>query len=339
MTTTDRPRAWTERTVDLDGPVRLVDYGGDPAVGTVLCVHGLGGWALDWQLLAPRLRRYGHVVAVDLPGFGRSPTAGRPATVRAHQRLLDGYLRTLGDAPLLLVGNSMGATISLLQAAARPSSVARLVLLSPVLPASVSRLPHPAIVAQFGLYAMPQLGETFLRLRRSYLSPRDLVDGSLRFISSRSDHIPAVVFEQRYELVERLSDETDAAFLEAARSLLTLLAYPGAYRRVIERVTAPALVLHGEDDPLVNPASAVRLGEDRPDWSIRLLEGVGHVPMLEVPGDVADAIDRWMAADATDEDPTADGRAAGDVDGSSAHGPAATDAAGRPDGGAPIDGG
>lgn len=284
--------AWQERVVDIGGGVRVVDYGG--AGPTFVCVHGLGGWAFDWQVVAPLLARHGRVVALDLPGFGDSPLLDRSATVSAQQELLDRYLEAEVTEPAVLVGNSMGGMISVLQAVARPASVSRLILLSPVLPASPRRLPHPAIAAQFVAYATPQLGELFMRARRGLLDPHDLVNGSLSFMSTHPERIPRQVYEQRYELVRRLNLETDQAFLAAARSLLALLASPGEYERLIGSVRVPALVLHGADDPLVSPKAAHHLSTTRPDWTVHVLPEVGHVPMLEAPREVAFLVRRWL---------------------------------------------
>jgi pimeloyl-ACP methyl ester carboxylesterase len=286
---------WQERTVDLDGRVRVVDFGGD-GPQTFVCVHGLGGWALDWQLLAPELTGAGHVLALDLPGFGESPLDGRLASIDEQQRLLSRYLEHEVDRPVTLIGNSMGGMIALLQAARNPATVAHLVLVSPVLPASVRRRPHPLVTAQFLLYAVPRVGEWYVRARREHLDHRVLVDAGIAFLTAGSEHIPRVVFEQRYALMEHLAAtaDGDGAFLAAARSLLALLADPGRYRRVIARVPAPALVVHGADDRLVSARSALHLARSRPDWSIKVLAGVGHVPQLEAPRQVASLIKQWL---------------------------------------------
>lgn len=295
---------WHTHDVDIDGPVRVVDYGGTG--DALVCVHGLGGWALDWQILAPQLTRRGNVIALDLPGFGDSPLAARSATIDDQQRLLDRFLEAEIGRPAVLLGNSMGATIAILQAVRRPASVSQLVLVSPVLPASVRRRPHPAVAAQFAAYAVPRLGELYLRARRDRFDARALVDRSLAFISADSKQIPRTVFEERYALVERLDDRTDAAFLAAARSLLGLLASPGSYQALIDEVTAPVLVVHGADDPLVSPDAARHLAMTRPDWTIHVLPDVGHVPMLEASELVGAIVGRWLDAGAGTQQPAVD---------------------------------
>lgn len=287
--------AWRERTVDVYGPVRVVDFGGQGPY-TFVCVHGLGGWALDWQLLAPELARLGRVLALDLPGFGDTPLDGRPVTIDAHQRLLARFLARELDGPALLVGNSMGGAISLLHATRHPARVAGVVLVSPVLPVSLRRRAHPLVTAQFLIYATPQLGKWFLRARRAHLDTRDLVDQSVGFIMANLEDVPRPVIEQRYALVERLAarPDSDRAFLSSARSMLRLLAAPAGYRRVIRRVDAPVLVVHGAADRLVSAESARHLSRLRPDWAVNVLPGIGHVAQLETPQTVAELIEQWL---------------------------------------------
>jgi pimeloyl-ACP methyl ester carboxylesterase len=128
-----RLAAWggVGRTVDLGGPVHYVDFGGPAGAPRVVLVHGLGGSHLNWCLLAPRLAQVLRVLAVDLVGFGLTRPEGRAATVHANVALLDRFVAEVAGAPAILVGNSMGGMISILEAAAQPRAVAALALLDP----------------------------------------------------------------------------------------------------------------------------------------------------------------------------------------------------------------
>jgi pimeloyl-ACP methyl ester carboxylesterase len=76
-----------DRTIDVDGiPVHYVDHGGSGPI--LVLVHGLGGAAINWMAAGPILSERARVVALDLAGFGRTPTLGRPATVEANAELL-----------------------------------------------------------------------------------------------------------------------------------------------------------------------------------------------------------------------------------------------------------
>src|SRR5215210_5383514 len=122
------------RTVDLGGPVHYVDFGGPEQAPTVVLVHGLGGSHLNWDLFAPLLRPHARVLALDLPGFGRSEPGDRRTTVQDNVKVLDRFLREVAGSPAVLVGNSMGGMISILQAAGSPQTVSGLVLLDAAVP-------------------------------------------------------------------------------------------------------------------------------------------------------------------------------------------------------------
>jgi pimeloyl-ACP methyl ester carboxylesterase len=60
------------RTLALPGQtLHYADFGGQGP--TIVLVHGLGGAHTNWLAVGAELAERGHVVALDLPGFGRSP--------------------------------------------------------------------------------------------------------------------------------------------------------------------------------------------------------------------------------------------------------------------------
>jgi pimeloyl-ACP methyl ester carboxylesterase len=99
-------------------------WAGPPGAPVVLCVHGLGGSALNWGLLAPLLSRTHRVLAVDLFGHGRSGvlTGPRPDALTADRRLIGRFIREVVGEPVVLLGHSMGGVLTILHAAARPGS-------------------------------------------------------------------------------------------------------------------------------------------------------------------------------------------------------------------------
>lgn len=122
-------RSWL---VDIDGPVHVADFGGTGP--TVILLHGLGGSHANWLAVGARLTRLGRVLCPDLPGFGRTRLAGRTSSLESNERLVDRLLDLMGRPPAILVGNSMGATIALRLAAARPLRIAALALMAPWVP-------------------------------------------------------------------------------------------------------------------------------------------------------------------------------------------------------------
>jgi pimeloyl-ACP methyl ester carboxylesterase len=60
-------------------------------------------------------------------------------------------------------------------------------------------------------------------------------------------------------------------------------------------VKAPTLVIHGSRDDVIPVAAARELVRRRPDWTLRVLEGVGHVPMMETPNEFLNVVNEWLA--------------------------------------------
>src|SRR6188472_4502095 len=106
-------------TIDVDGPIVYREWDG-PRETTFVLLHGLGGSHLSWLQVAPGLSGLGRVVALDLPGFGRSPAAGRGSRVMDSRRSLARFLDRVSDGRVILVGNSMGGLIAMTEAAVEP---------------------------------------------------------------------------------------------------------------------------------------------------------------------------------------------------------------------------
>ena len=285
----------TSRTVDLGGPVHVVDYGGRDDGPAVVLVHGLGGSHGNWDLLAPLLTPSARVWALDLPGFGRSEPGQRRTTVQANAAVLQDFLREVVGEPAVLVGNSMGGMISLFTAAATPDLVAGLVLLDPALPGGRRRLDR-VVALTFALYAVPGLGERVLLLRRSRQTPLTRVREMLRLVGVDPDELPAPVVDRAVTLLEQREDTAgmDRAFLSAARSLLGILLDPRRYRSAMARITSPVLLVHGDRDRLVPVDAAREAARRQPEWRYEELAGVGHVPQLQVPDRLAALVLEWL---------------------------------------------
>lgn len=286
------------QTVDVDGPVHYVDFGGDPDGPAIVCVHGLGGSHRNWLAVAPRLAELGRVLAPDLVGHGRTPAAGRVPDVDGHCRLLAGFLAAVVGRPVVLLGNSMGALVAALVAAEEPRSVAGLVLVDPALPVRSLAGVHPQVVANFVACAVPGLGEAFLAARRRRTTAEQSVLRVLRSCCTDVARVPAPVVAAHVALTEEVDRAgTDAAYLTSARSLSRRIVAPGATLAALERVDQPTVVLHGARDRLVPLRAARSLVAAHPGWRLEVAADAGHVPMLEVPAWTADAVTRWARGD------------------------------------------
>jgi pimeloyl-ACP methyl ester carboxylesterase len=199
-------------------------------------------------------------------------------------------MRDETEGPVVLIGNSMGGAISLLQAAFEPESVAGLVLTSPALPWGRGGRPDPVVAAAFAMYQIPGVGERFLKERARRLGPERLVAETLALCCVDSSRVDPAVVEIMVEAAHERRELEDSipAFLEAARSLLRMSRRLTFGRELMERVSCPVLLIHGREDRLVRVRTAIAAGEAHPDWRLRIFDDVGHVAQLEAP-------DRWLA--------------------------------------------
>lgn len=295
---------------DLDGPVRYVDFGGPADGPVVVCVHGLGGSLVNWLALAPRLTGTCRVLALDLAGHGLSEARGRGTDVHSNRRLLDRFLREVVGGPVVLIGNSMGGLITLLEADKGGDLVTGMVLVDPALPRPGVAKPDPMVAKAFAAYALPMIGERFLRQRNRTLAPDQLVAETLQLCCVDPSRVPEDVRRASVELVVERKDQKDPekAFLGAARSLLKLLARPKRYLATISRVQQPTLLVFGARDRLVPVASGNRAAKRRPDWRYEVHPDLGHVPMLEDAGWTADLVLDWLAVEGAPAAAAATGR-------------------------------
>lgn len=286
------PSQW----VDLEGPVHYVDFGGPQDGPVVVCVHGLGGSHLNWLSIGPSLARSCRVLALDLPAHGLTPIAGRSTSVRAIQALLHRFITEVAGAPVILMGNSMGGMITVLQSHADPRSVCGAVLLDPAVPHGLRSRPDPLVVAAFAGYALPRVGERVLRERRGRFSAEQVVQQTLNLCMAdarRVDpaNVTASVQLARYRMQHA---ELDAGFLSAARSLLRLLWQRREYEAAMSSIKVPVLLIQGDRDRLIPVHAARAVARRRPTWRYEELPEVGHVPQLEAPDDVVALVEDWL---------------------------------------------
>lgn len=282
------------RTVDLDGPVHYIDFGGE---GTPLVmVHGLGGNAMNWMAVGPEFAKTHHAVALDLAGFGRTPLFRRSAALGANAELVHRFIEEVIGEPVVLMGNSMGGHISILEAADHPRWVSALVLVDPAIPGVHVRRPAPAMLGVMAALTIPGLAEIVLDRRVRTLGPERLVQETLALVVADRSRIDPSLLDAHVQLTrerENLGRQSSRAFMQATRSLGLRMADPRFWTRV-KKISAPTLVVHGDLDLLIPLVAARDMVRRRPDWTLEVFKGVGHVPMMETPDLFVKVVNQWL---------------------------------------------
>lgn len=277
MTTTLR-----HTTLDLAGPTHVLDWGG---VGpTTVLVHGLDGSAANWFDNGHVLAEHARVVAPDLPGFGRTPLAGRVPTMEASADLIADVIRTMDLGPSELMGNSMGGPVALFTAARHPELVSRVVLVAPALPRTANRIVEWGFASRFLLpFAIPSLMKLEPAGRHAKDPTRQVTDLlDLCFARGTAASSPALAEMIDVAAHRDRRDHVDGWY-RAARSLFTWLSRPRAFHRLADQVEAPVHIVSGGLDPII-PASTIASALERhPSWTHVSMPRVGHVPQLEDP--------------------------------------------------------
>jgi pimeloyl-ACP methyl ester carboxylesterase len=294
------PPGSRSRTVDLGGAVHLTEYGASGARDPMVCLHGLGGSALNFGLVGPLLAEGRRVVVPDLLGHGRSfATAPDAPAVDGQLQMLDRLLTLETDRPVTLVGHSMGAIVAMLHVLRRPETVESLVLLDPPVPNVTRWSRDPRLTTKLAFLRLPGVAALVAR-QVARMSPQELVARQLADATPYADRIPAAVVDATVEetMASRIDDGGRAAQRAQFRAILevvALLARPEQWRHQLADITTPTLWLHGADDPLSQLEAASALASARPEWTFRTRGGVGHLPHLEDPTWTARSITEWLA--------------------------------------------
>jgi len=289
------------RSTPWTGPVDRPDGSPDPVEAPrerALYVHGLGGASTNWTDLAALLAVRFDGWALDLPGFGRSqpPPRGR-YSIRGHVRAVVDVLERIVEQPgpgagrpVHLLGNSLGGLVSLLVASRRPDLVASLTLISPAMP--VYRVPEAfsRLLLLLLLPGVPSLAER----RLAGITPEQSVRSMVAMCFGDPSSVPAERLEQAVQEMRERAEQpwADRALTRSMRGLITSYLRVGGANawRAARAVRPPTLVLWGSHDRLVDPALAPRLADVVPDSRLLLLDGIGHVAMLEAPERTARAV-------------------------------------------------
>ncbi|RRR98751.1 alpha/beta hydrolase [Glycomyces terrestris] len=244
----------------------------------LLLLHGSGAAGGLWGPVARALARRHRVVQVDLPGCGQSPPA--PSyEVPAQAGKVAAMLDDLGLGPVAAVGHSSGGYVATALAEQRPDLVRSIALISTG-PSLDALLPQPLFLRAL---LAPPFGPLLWSRRSDAMIRKGLNATAVRPV----------------DLTDEMVAEVKAISYRAFRTILRRNTEYIAERCVPERLAAlgvPLLVIFGAADPRWEPTSAHRY-EAVATARTEMLDGVGHLPLLEAPEAVSELLLDFTAED------------------------------------------
>ena len=253
-------------------------------------IHGLGDEADSWRHIIPLLSDRGYrVLALDLPGFGRS-TASRRVNIKKHAEAVIKLLEIVLGAPspllqVFLVGSSMGSMIAELVAIQKPRLVNGLILIDGSIPGGP---PNPGLIGIVKLL----FNKKWYRAYRKHPGAAWI---SLYPYYADLDAMPG---EDKAFLLQRVKDRVlslsqEQAFFSTQRSLIFNYAGVSWYTRGIRKFEGEILLVWGELDKIVPVSSTVPFRALRPDAELVTIPGAGHLPQQENPEETARIIAKF----------------------------------------------
>jgi pimeloyl-ACP methyl ester carboxylesterase len=257
--------------VDLPGGYRAhYREAGDPALPTLVLLHGFADSFTTWEGWVEALKPQFHIISVDFPGHGltRAP-AGSTLSGERLADFVDAFAARLALPKFAVAGNSMGGGAAWLLAVRHPDRVSALILVD---------------AAGFANDKPPgdePLGFKILRYRigRQILSKvdnRPLIEQGLKAdVYDKTLITPFIV--DRFAEFQRAPGHREI-LMSVAMGPQTV-----STADLLATVKVPTLILWGESDPLIEPKAGQKFAAAIAGSKLITYPKVGHLPQLEIP--------------------------------------------------------
>jgi pimeloyl-ACP methyl ester carboxylesterase len=240
----------------------------------VLLLHGFGASSYTWRHVEPALAAAGHrVLTVDLKGFGLSDKPmDEDYSIFDQAALISRFIDQMKLKDVTIVGHSLGGGVTLVLALDKDRKkrkrISRIVLIDSI--AYSQNIP-----IAFSILRTPVLGKISSRL-----VPLDI---QIR-VALRLAYYDNSKFDNRdvKQYVDPLKEKGSRhAMIQTARKILpeNLPELSNRYKTI----KIPALIIWCDHDKVIKPTIGLRLHNDLPNSTFRVLRECGHMPQEEKP--------------------------------------------------------
>lgn len=237
----------------------------------IILIHGFLASAHTFHKLIPMLKKHFSVIAIDLPGFGRSEKS--TSFIYSYHHYAELIIQCIDDLKLekvIIAGHSMGGQIALNIALQAPDKVDKLILL-----ASSGYLPKAKKWLIYATY-LP-----FFHLAAKFHFRHETVLSNLQNVLY--DH--SNITEDLINEYERPVKEKN--FFKALTRLLRYREGDLASHQ-LNHILHPVLIIWGEDDRVISPMVGKHLAKDLPHATFITFKKTGHLLTEEKPEEIGE---------------------------------------------------
>ncbi|OKL41727.1 alpha/beta fold hydrolase [Pontibacter flavimaris] len=254
--------------------IAYVDQGKGPQ--TIILIHGLGSYLPAWNKNIPELSQHYRIIALDLPGYGKSSKENAQVGMKAYADAVLALMDELKIEKAVLAGHSMGGQVAITAALQAPERVQQLILAAPA--------------------GLETFTEQQKQLFKATVTPESIAKTTPEQIAANIKvnffQMPADAQFMVEERVEMLNSAQFPDYSQAvAQGVASMVDEP--VHDKLPQLQVPTLILFGENDALIpnryfNPTLTTKavadIGKERiPNSQVVLLPQVGHMLQFEQP--------------------------------------------------------
>lgn len=251
---------------------------------TILLLHGFSANKDNWIRFTKALDKKYHVLAVDLAGHGDSEkllTTDYDLFKQADR--LNALMTELGIEQFHIAGNSMGGAISAIFSLKHPEKIKSLTLIDAAGIDGKNPSEYYLALAE-GKNPLIATDEASFDFRMDFtmsqppLLPWPLYSAFLRKTLARA------------EINEKIFSD-----MLATKNGLAETNFQQSIETTIAKGNIPTLIMWGKEDRVLDVSAAAAFKDLIPTAKVHIFEGVGHLPMVEIPNESADIYQQFLS--------------------------------------------
>jgi len=275
-------------TLDNGSRIHYRDEGNQQGQVIVL-VHGFNGSLFNFERLVPYLSKDYRLISLDLPAFGLTGAipSGEYSTER-FMKTINQLVDSLGIDKFSIAGNSMGGGVSWRYTLQHPEQINSLILIA-----------SSSVRVEGEGEAEPDEDESSplaWRLLFSNFTRKILLVFTPKFFAEQGLKIS--VYDQNLATEEWANQFHELVLLEGSREAIISMFSGGRYgdetAEIFQQISAPTLVIHGEEDNLIELESIRQFEQNIPNVKVKIYQDIGHLPMYEDPERTARDIKNFL---------------------------------------------